>query len=53
MFLLSAYNFPPLQWTEYSCPTPNVYVEILILNVMILEGGASGRQLGQEGRVLK
>ena len=31
---------------------PNSYVEILTFNMMVLEGGAFGRELGHEGGAL-
>ena len=39
-------------WTQYLCPPQNSYVVILKPHMMILEGGAFGRWLGQESGAL-
>ena len=42
-----------LNYTNQVCvPTPNSYVEILTLKVMVIRGGAFGKWLGHEGRAL-
>ena len=42
-----------LLWSEYFCsPHPNVYVAKQMSKMMLLRGGANGRWLGHEGKVL-